>query len=43
MNAIIEKTNIFQKIKYDLKEHSKSHKITFLDTQYLYKLLTFLY
>ena len=30
MNANIEKTQIIHKIKYDLKGHSRSHKITFL-------------
>ena len=30
MNAYIEKTQIFHKIKYDLNGHSMSHKMTFI-------------
>ena len=37
MNVNIEKTQIFHQMKYDLKGHSRSHKMTFLfkDTLFL--------
>ena len=41
--ANIEKTQIFHKIKYDLKGHSRSHKMTFLFKIHFFDIFLFVF